>query len=588
MAFLIRTIDFTASGREIIRDRALEQDTLTIGRAADNDIHLPDLAVEQYHAKVSPAGGKRLSAEAVGTLGFGHDGRKVTSAAFDPGEGTELTFASYRLQFSRDAEGQVLVTISQAEDSSAPGDTVKGFALASALPSKRAMAWIALGAILIAFLAVPIYTHMTRDRVDPDYDMSGAVKLDASWSTGALSKAHHGLEDNCEACHVDAFVSVRDETCLTCHEQVGDHATVPRQLTSRGPMSWGDSWQWAVADIFGKEGPGSCTTCHTEHEGAGAMEPTPQKFCAECHDGMDSRLTDTKLENAADFGDAHPQFKAVFHPELGSDRTVRMSLASKPREQHGLLFPHDIHMAPNGGVARMASNIGARKGYGGALVCADCHTPTADKAGFLPVNMEEDCEACHSLVYDRVGSTFRSLKHGDVDQMQADRRARDRAPRRPIASGNRRRPGQYARGGLYYQNFGRPARSYIAINQALSKNGVCGECHIPTSRNGKADVMPVNLRDSYYVHGWFDHKAHEQEDCTTCHAAEGSKTSEDLLMPGIAVCRDCHLGEDATKAEVPSSCAMCHSYHPATPAGAPGEDRKKPSETVAMISRKPE
>jgi len=34
-----------------------------------------------------------------------------------------------------------------------------------------------------------------------------------------------------------------------------------------------------------------------------------------------------------------------------------------------------------------------------------------------------------------------------------------------------------------------------------------------------------------------------------------------LLMPGLETCRDCHLGETASEAEVPSSCAMCHSYH---------------------------
>ncbi len=588
MTFLIRTIDYTSSGREIVRDRTVEQDTLTIGRAAENDIHLPDLSVEQHHAKVSPASGNNVSAEAVGSLGFTHDGRKTKAATFSTADGAELGFGSYRLQFSRDADGQNLITISQAESDAAATDAIKGFALASTLPSKRAMAWIGLGAILIAFLAIPIYSHLNRDRVTPDYDATGAVRMDASWSTGALSKAHHGLEDNCEACHVDAFVSVRDETCLTCHEAIGDHADIPRQLTSRGPMSWGDDMQWAVADIFGKEGPGSCTTCHTEHEGAGAMEPTAQKFCAECHDGMDARLTDTKLENAADFGDAHPQFKAVFHAQLGSNETKRLSLADNPREQHGLLFPHDLHMDRNGGVARMAGNIGARKGYGSSLVCADCHTPTADKNGFLPVDMEENCESCHSLVYDKVGSTFRTLKHGDVDQMRADLRAMDRAPRRPVAIGNRRRPGEFARGGLYYQNFGRPVRSYIAVNRALASDGVCGECHIPTTTNGKADVMPVNLRDSYFMHGWFDHKAHQQEDCTTCHAAETSGTSEDLLMPEIAICRDCHLGEKATQAEVPSSCAMCHSYHPTASMGLPGDPEQPKPDTVAMMSRKPE
>ena len=54
MPFRIRTIDQTASGREIVRERELAQAELTIGRAAENDIHLPDLAVEQRHVRVVP------------------------------------------------------------------------------------------------------------------------------------------------------------------------------------------------------------------------------------------------------------------------------------------------------------------------------------------------------------------------------------------------------------------------------------------------------------------------------------------------------------------------------------------------------
>ena len=43
-----------------------------------------------------------------------------------------------------------------------------------------------------------------------------------------------------------------------------------------------------------------------------------------------------------------------------------------------------------------------------------------------------------------------------------------------------------------------------------------------------------------------------------------------LLLPRISECRECHEGESARAAEVPSGCAMCHSYHPRTgPAAAP-------------------
>ena len=469
---------------------------------------------------------------------------------------------------SQDGKAAPTITISQvAENAAQSSDDLSGFSLAGTLPGKRPTAWLALAAILIAFLAVPIYSHLTRSPTPDAPTNDGAVLMDASWSTGALSQAHHSLEDNCEACHAEPFKSVQDTTCLTCHKDIADHADKPRQLTGRGPMSTGDALQWAVAEHFGKEGPGSCTTCHTEHEGAGRMEPTAQQFCSDCHGTMDTRLTDTKLGNAADFGTSHPQLQAAVFTAPGQTKPVRISLAGKPKEYSGLIFPHEMHMSRRGGVAKMASRLGAKAGYGSSLVCADCHTPTADEVGFLPVKMEDDCESCHSLVYDKVGTTFRTLQHGDVDQMRADLAALDRAPRSSANNAmlrGRQRPGQYSQGGLYYQNFGRPVRSLVAINRALAKDGVCGECHIPTTTNGKPDVMPVNLRDHFLINGRFDHEPHKQEKCSTCHKAGSSKASSDLLLPPLATCRTCHMGEDDAKADVPSGCAMCHSYHPKT------------------------
>ncbi len=584
MAFLIRTIDLTADGREIVRERSVAGAGLSIGRSTDNELHLPDLAVEQNHLRIERTADGTLRAVAVGTLGFRLDGRTTTDAAFDARAGHELAVGSYRLTLAQDGAGPVEVTVRQVREVEGGGEATRGFALAAAMPGKRATAWAALAAILIAFLAVPIWSNLARTPAAPEYGTPGQTRMDRSWSTGKLSLAHHGLEDNCEACHVKPFESVRDQTCLTCHEELGDHADIDRQVAGRGPMSRMDAVLWSIAGKFGKEGPGSCTTCHTEHEGAGRMEPTPQQFCAECHDALDTRLTDTALANAADFGTAHPQFKAIFHPVLGSQETRRISLAANPVEQHGLRFPHDLHLDRQGGVARMAGNIGAKKGYGEALVCADCHRPTADRSGFLPVDMENNCEACHSLVYDRVGPTFRTLRHGDVAQLRADLAAMDRAPRRPITTG-RRRPGQFGEGGVYFQEFGRPQPTLVGISKALSRGGVCGECHFPATRNGRADVMPVHLRSGYLLNGWFDHKEHEQAKCSTCHEAESSGTATDLLLPGIAICRDCHLGEDAPRAEVPSSCAMCHSYHPKKgrlPDDHPETDRKR----VATINRK--
>jgi hypothetical protein len=583
MDFRIRTIDFTSAGREIVRERDIAVDVLGVGRDATNAIHLPDLAVEQNHVSITPVPGGQVRLDAVGTLGFTLDGRQERSATIDPAKGGELGLGSYRLAFTQEAEegGQprVVITVRQVADDDGEGkDRLRAFSLAAAMPGKRAMAWIGIVAALVIFLAVPVWSSLTRPEAEPDIDRPGTVMMDASWSTGSLSSAHHGLEDQCEACHVEPFQAVQDATCLTCHEDIADHADQQRMSRGMPAFTGTDAILWDIAHAFGKPGPGACTDCHTEHEGQGRMEPTQQRFCADCHGTLDARLTDTALGNARDFGTMHPEFKVAVLPRAGAERPVRVSLATNPRDHNGLTFPHDVHLDRASGVTQMARRLGRRAGYGQVLECADCHTPTADGTRFLPVNMEEDCEACHSLVYDQVGSTFRTLSHGDIEQAEADLAAMDRLPRRPVVTG-RRRPGQFAEGGQYYANFSAISPSALR-SRALDTDGLCGDCHTRGNpAQGPLSVMPVTQQDRYMLHGWFDHQAHEQEDCTSCHAADVSDTSTDLLLPDLASCRDCHMGEGDRAAEVPSTCAMCHSYHmPMGTLAAPRQIGERPDE----------
>jgi hypothetical protein len=332
-------------------------------------------------------------------------------------------------------------------------------------------------------------------------------------------------------------------------------------------LPWGDAIQWDVAHALGKPGPGACTDCHTEHEGAGRMEPAREEFCADCHGTLDTRLTDTALGNASDFGKVHPQFQALLTTAPGQEKPQRVSLAAHPRQWDGLRFPHKLHLDKRGGVARMAQRLGTKGGYGEPLECGDCHRPTADGVRFLPVDMENDCESCHSLVIDQVGGVYRKVRHGDAGQARAELMALGRA-NRPMVVGVRQRPGQYGSSGLYRANFGGPATGAALLARAMAREGLCGECHVPAPGGGALEVMPVTQPSRYFMHGWFDHEDHKQETCTSCHAADKSATSADLLLPAIAQCRDCHQGESARRAEVPSSCAMCHSYHPRQGAAA--------------------
>lgn len=576
MAFKLRTIEQTATGREIVREREIAAASLSIGRAAENDLHLPDLAVEPHHATMRELGGGRVSIKAAGTLGFTLDGVDTGEATIDSRVGSELGFGTYRITVSQE-NGSILLTVRQVENAATRSGDIErklGFSLAGVLPGKRVMAWTLAGIIVLLFLALPIASHMLWD----PQDKSATVIGDSSWSTGKLSLVHHKLEDRCEACHVNAFESVRDKTCLSCHKDLHDHADPERLARSFGNRPLGTQLLWAVASTFGKEGPGSCAHCHVEHEGNRFMQPPTQAFCADCHDVLARNLPDTRLGKATDFGTLHPQFSPAVITDIAIGKPIGISLDRRPREDNGLTFSHKLHLERKGGVARMAATIGKAAGYGpNGLECRDCHRPSEDGIRFLAIDMERDCEACHSLSYDRVGGIFRKLRHGDVDQLIADLSAADLS--RPSLS-PRRRPGDYAEGRPYNFNFSGPVWKGLQISYALSRDGICGECHRPTkSPDGKPGVIPVKLPTRFMQQGWFDHAAHKQETCSSCHAAQASTTSADLLLPGIRQCRTCHLGENAESAKVPSTCAMCHGYHLSGQVASAASDRKRKART---------
>ena len=153
----------------------------------------------------------------------------------------------------------------------------------------------------------------------------------------------------------------------------------------------------AVADVFGKEGPGSCTSCHSEHEGDTQPNRASQQFCSDCHESLDTRLSDTDLGNAHDFGLGHLCFKAQIFTEFKQDKARRISLADNPKEVSGLIFPHDIHLDPESGGHQNGNAVRKSWRLWTVLECSDCHTPTGDRITFEQVNMEDNCESCHSL-----------------------------------------------------------------------------------------------------------------------------------------------------------------------------------------------
>jgi predicted CXXCH cytochrome family protein len=595
VSFLVRQISHAADGREIVRAQEYASQSINVGRDSACEIHLADLGVELRHATLTLQG-RRLVVEAIGGLGFEASGRKVMRADISLSDGDELKFGGHLLKVSADGDKAVIVVERAAaiSEASEEKEEIGLFTLKGKLPGKRLSAWLLALTILVVGLGLPIKAYMDRAALDRTAEAQKLQRIhaDTIWSSGPLSLAHKGLSNNCAACHTKAFVAVEDKTCTSCHKDTHDHAPMNRLINAKGPPGQWEAILQRVATAFNRP-QGRCVECHTEHEGAGPMPKTAQAFCTSCHEDLSDRLKDTKIGDAGDFGNAHPQFKARVTTVPGARPKIeRISLSNSPKDNGGLKFPHKLHLALGGGVARMSQTLG-----GSALACKDCHTPTADGVRFQPVDMEKNCSACHSLGLERIGGTVRTLRHGDPKMVVADLRAyyRSTVPPRPSNLGGmaRRRPGAYAQGQVYNAYFGavgaRFGRAEMAIRQVFSEGGACYDCHTiaaPARGSDGWKVTPVNQVSRYFEKGWFDHGPHETEKCSSCHTAATSEKATDLLIPGIKTCRSCHGGEGDRFSDVPSSCAMCHSYHIGE--GAPWQIRKQVDRAfITGLSPKP-
>jgi hypothetical protein len=97
----------------------------------------------------------------------------------------------------------------------------------------------------------------------------------------------------------------------------------------------------------------------------------------------------------------------------------------------------------------------------------------------------------------------------------------------------------------------------------------------PPAISALPSVSPSNITRRYFPLAKFDHAQHQLVTCESCHAgARTSQQSSDILLPGIATCRQCH-NERPQAAE--ARCFECHTYHDSTlrkfgPGHSPIED----------------
>lgn len=584
MTIRVEFIRRRPGGRITVKPTVYDKKELSLGRATDCDIFLPDLRVGLHHARLTYLSKDRVRIETSEDHRVRVDGALLRRRDITIDHNSDIRIGPYQLALSRpDTPEDLLISVELVEPSTAvgeAGDESEVFSMQGYAPDRRASAWLLIAVVAAAFMALPVFAYLRGGNDSPEKQgavQSIAVIGNLNWLSGGMSSAHANLVSDCRECHENAFIRVRDATCLSCHEDMRNHAhadTLALAAPNEGPPQ---AW---LADLRARLNipEGRCGSCHFEHNGPDGVTPSASGFCVDCHRTLDQRLPETELVNVINFARLHPEFKPriIVEPHLVAPVYERVSLVDRPKEVNGLKFPHDFHLKDDEVKHKLETlSEDARARFGETLDCVDCHRIDAAGALFAPIEMETICGDCHSLAFSaEENSPVRSLPHGEPDEVKSvledfylaqataqllgdnanllDRQlgAEDRARRERL----REQAFRNAR-----------ASTQAMIERIFSEDGVCQKCHGLTGQTtigGAPQIAPVRLTSRYLPKAAFSHAQHMTGniECAACHRAETSSETADVLMPSITVCRTCH-DDVRGKNAIASDCLTCHAYH---------------------------
>jgi len=541
MRWLIRRVLKKGKGAVSYEEDVHYGDVLTIGRAADQAIFLPDLRAALNHARITLLANGQYKIESLILAGIRVDGQiayTTTAAAGAVAEigNTRLTL----LAAPQDFDGGIEIsTLDKTEQKVEKDKRAKPTRLEQTKLSKRRPSWLLFIGVLLFGLALPMIGHFV-----PGFgEMLRHTPLPStmSWNPGPLDASHQFFGADCQRCHQTAFLTVRDGACLTCHAGTPAHA---------------DPAKYNLPQL----GNAECRSCHQDHEGARGLIRTDQRLCSDCHADLKARTKNASaFEDVRDFGTTHPEFK-IDLPAWDADGKFapqRVTWSDKLQENSGLKFNHLKHLKPDG----LNTPDGHR-----VLQCANCHVPDAGSAKMRPVNFQVMCHDCHTLGFD-VLAPAREVPHGKVSEviyMLNEYYARValeggyQDAKSPVIVQERRRPGSPPLSQQQQQE----ALARV-VTESLFTGKACTTCHkvtAPRDPNDTWHVAPVRVSGIWFTDAKFTHEKHTTVKCEDCHDARKSEKASDLLIPGISNCRGCHAGAYA-KDKVATTCIACHDYH---------------------------
>jgi hypothetical protein len=384
------------------------------------------------------------------------------------------------------------------------------------------------------------------------------------YSGGRMSEAHAVLERQCAACHIEKAgefsANAEDSACTACHD---------------GPMHHENEVASAV--------PG-CATCHMEHRGRINLRAASNPSCAGCHGSL--RVAAGQMRYAAkiqSFEDGHPEFAAL-RGGAKDPRTIRLNHAihmklirqgpngpvvqlecadchrSYEAEWKYSLSPHPVpardQMPPGESLERTLGAAATLKPYG----------PGSGRERMIPVEFQMACSSCHLLSFDKrfevgVPHDTPEVVHNFLLKRFQQYIAEHPGELRVVRDPNRDLTGKPIPPEVRRLTPAQWVEERTDEAEELLWRKTCKQCHTLSFREGASlpSIAHAGITDRWLPHAKFDHDAHREFSCLSCHVkALTSTETGDVLVPGIANCKTCHApGPEHAE----SRCFECHTYH---------------------------
>jgi predicted CXXCH cytochrome family protein len=295
------------------------------------------------------------------------------------------------------------------------------------------------------------------------------------------------------------------KNCASCH---GGNAAIGKRVTDKQCAACHEAAPHSLQQVSSPR----CVDCHEEHRGIMRLAATSTAQCAACHADLHTKNGQHAVAARIGSFENHPQFAAVVGGNMASGH-----------DEIGLIFNHAKH----------AGELSQK--------CADCHTP----AGHIPT-YAATCAPCHALNFDDKIPDAAPHDRPDVVSKFVEASLTSYIAAHPADLGKDGSPGNPAAW----------VRFKADADEKQLWSVTCARCH---ATGGQPAIPPTHIVSSFFPKALFDHEAHRGETCASCHPnATTSTKSTDLMLPGIAVCRNCHNDQ---KASAGDSCGTCHRYH---------------------------